>query len=63
MDSERDSSSRHWGGFLHRFAFGGALVARGAAVRVVDDLSSGRFQNIREHIELNGSSCPGGYLR
>ena len=28
-----------------------ALVARGARVRVVDDLSSGRMENIRAHIE------------
>jgi nucleoside-diphosphate-sugar epimerase len=28
-----------------------ALVARGARVRVVDNLSSGRFENIAEHVE------------
>src|SRR5262245_51452847 len=28
-----------------------ALVARGAMVRVVDDLSSGRLENIRSHID------------
>ena len=31
-----------------------ALVERGAKVRIVDDLSSGRLENIQEHLS-NGS--------
>jgi len=28
-----------------------ALIERGAKVRVVDDLSSGKLENIREHVD------------
>src|SRR5690348_4920711 len=30
-----------------------ALVAEGAQVRILDDLSSGRLENIQEHLESN----------
>lgn len=40
-----------------------ALVARGARVRVVDDLSSGRLENIRHHVEAGRVEFVQGDLR
>lgn len=50
-----------------------ALVERGAVVRVVDDLSSGRLENIRRHLgtsqvefvqaDLRGSASPSVWSR
>jgi hypothetical protein len=33
-----------------------ALVVRGAEVRVIDNLSSGRVENIQDHLETSGLS-------
>ena len=40
-----------------------ALVARGAIVRVVDDLSSGRLDNVRAHVATGRVELLGGDLR
>lgn len=40
-----------------------ALVARGAQIRILDDLSSGRLENIQKHLKSRACGVyPGGFV-